>query len=171
VIAAKAAAKPGVELLEAGADLTAVKVLPPPKQVVTKFLDDLADAPTTGAPRDLPDLFFESLLCRSTDKEPEAAAAEAKAEELSLPWPSDSALGFIYFELELGGEVAGDTLQHSLACSQALHVNVAIIGISGESVAPSLKLPVQFVQKQITESKGERGPPWGVPSTVSCRQS
>ena len=107
VTVAKAAANPGVELLEAGAVLTVTKVLPPPKQVGTKFLGELADAPTTGASRDLSDLLLEPLLCRFTDKEPEAAAAEAKTEKLSLPWPSDSTLGFIYFELEFGGEVAG----------------------------------------------------------------
>ena len=49
------------------------KIIPPSNQVLTELLDHLSYAPTTGTPRDLPDLSLETLDGRLAKKEAKAA--------------------------------------------------------------------------------------------------
>jgi hypothetical protein len=123
------------------------KVVPPSNQVLTELLDHLSHAPTTGASRDLPDLPLETLDGCLAEKQAKAAAAETETEKLPFPRPSDRALGFVDFKLQLARKESGKALQYPHPRVLATHIDVTVVGITGKSVSSPLQFPVQLIQE------------------------
>src|SRR5262249_55428851 len=90
---------------------------------------------------------------------------EAEAQELPALRLIHRALGCIDPELEPMGEELFDAGHHPFAGPTAAHIDVAVIGIAHEAVAPSLQFLVQHIKHQIGQQARERTP-CGVPSSV-----
>ncbi len=63
---------------------------------------------------------------------------KAEAQELTLRRLTYGTLLLVDFELELGGYEALDALHHTQACPLATHIDVLIIGVTHEAMAPPL---------------------------------
>src|SRR5258708_27471523 len=70
---------------------------------------------------------------------------EAESQEFPFPWSSHRTLLAVHSKLELRREESRYVAHHSFTGSPTSDVNVAVIRISGEPLAPTLQLPVQLV--------------------------
>src|ERR1700694_4329014 len=76
-----------------------------------------------------------------------------KAEPEKLPFlrSCHRTLSLIYLELELLCDESRNALHHPLPRPLAANVDIAVIRISNEAMAPALQLPVEFVEHEVTE--------------------
>src|SRR5260221_8743831 len=70
---------------------------------------------------------------------------EAESQEFPFPWSSHRTLLAVHSKLELRREESRYVAHHSFTGSPTAVVNVAVIRISGEPMAASLHLLIQFV--------------------------
>src|SRR5438309_11180908 len=84
--------------------------------------------------------------------------SKTEPQELPPPWPRYRTLLLVDLEFELGSDELGDARHHSLPRSLTAHVNVAVVRISGVSVAASLQFPVQLVEYDVREQRGDYSP-------------
>src|SRR5690606_2972894 len=91
------------------------------------------------APRQFPDSLLEALdgLRRNPPLD-HLASREAEAKKLSLHRTIHRALLPVHLQLELPLDEVGDRLHHAVARPFAAHVDVAVIRVAHERVAPSL---------------------------------
>src|SRR5215469_6137625 len=68
------------------------------------------------------------------------------------------ALRLIHLELELLRDELRNALHHPLSRPLAANVDITIVRISNEAVAPALQLPVEFVEHEVTEQWRKRSP-------------
>ena len=81
---------------------------------------------------------------------------DREAKERPLPRPGDGALLRIDPELETSLDEAGQACHDPVAGLSTADIDVAVIRISHESVATTLKFAIQFIQHEIREQGGER---------------
>src|SRR4029077_10744736 len=76
-----------------------------------------------------------------------------KAEPEKLPFlrSRHRTLRLIYLELELLRDESRNALHHPLPRPLAANVDITIVRISNEAMAPALQLPVEFVEHEVTE--------------------
>jgi len=71
---------------------------------------------------------------------------KAKSQELPLPWAGHCALCLIDRKLETPTEAFLEIRQKTSTRPFAAYINVAVIGISGETVTSLFKLFVEFIE-------------------------
>src|SRR4029077_5526982 len=76
-----------------------------------------------------------------------------KAEPEKLPFlrSRHRTLRLIYLELELLRDESRNALHHPLPRPLAANVDITIVRISNEAMAPALQLPVEFVEHEVAE--------------------
>src|SRR5436190_8515955 len=74
---------------------------------------------------------------------------EAESQEFPFPWTSHRTLLAVHSKLELRREESRHAAHHSFTGSPPADVNVAVIRISGEAMAASLQLLIQFVEYDV----------------------
>src|SRR5205807_9620252 len=76
-----------------------------------------------------------------------------KAEPEKLPFlrSCHRTLRLIYLELEILRDELRDALHHPLPRPLAANVDITIVRVSNEAMAPALQLPVEFVEHEVTE--------------------
>jgi hypothetical protein len=95
----------------------------------------------THAPRpagNLPDLLLGAIYAFGRDPE-FAVQKQPMAEELAFPDRSDGALFTVHPELEFLFQKPGHRFHHSLPRRQRPHVDVAVVGIAAEAMAPAFQ--------------------------------
>jgi len=106
------------------------------KQV--EFDNDLREANAPRPAGNLPDLLLGAI--NAFGRDPEFTVEEQPmAEELPFPDRSDGALFAVYPELEFPFQKPGHRFHHSLPGCQRLHIDVAIIGVTAEAMAPAFQ--------------------------------
>ena len=81
---------------------------------------------------------------------------EAEAQECTLPRTRDRALRRVDLELELGFQEPGHAVHHAPPCSVAANIDVAVIGITHEAMAPVLEFPVQLIKHKVRQQRRQR---------------
>src|SRR5262249_39121059 len=79
--------------------------------------------------------------------------AETESEKLPLLRSRYRTLRLIHFEFELLRDESLDAFHHSLPCSLAANVDIAIVRVSNEAKAPALQLAVEFVEYEVAEQR------------------
>src|SRR5437764_14900966 len=74
---------------------------------------------------------------------------EAESQEFPFPWTSHRTLLAVHSKPELRREESRHAAHHSFTGSPTADVNVAVIRISGEPMAASLQLLIQFVEYDV----------------------
>src|SRR6202042_3149993 len=102
--------------------------------------------------RDLPDPLLKPIqgLGRN-DALDLRTSREAEPEKLSLLRSCHRTLRLIYLELELLRDELRNALHHPLPRPLAANVDITVVRISNETMAPALQLPVEFVEHEVTE--------------------
>ena len=93
-------------------------------------------------------------------------ARETEAQKLPLPWPRHRALLLVHLELELRRDESRDALHHSLPRPPAANVDVASRPRYRAKRCPRRSNSRSNSSSTMLLSKGERGPPCGVPSST-----
>ena len=76
-----------------------------------------------------------------------------KAKESSLLRMSDRALGFVYLQVEVRGQEVTHTGHNPFPGPRTANVDVAVIGIPAEPVAPTHQLLIEVVQQQVAQKR------------------
>jgi hypothetical protein len=76
-----------------------------------------------------------------------------ESEKLAQPWPADSTLVLVYFELESHGQEPGDTLPYPFGGFHASAIDHKIVGIADISVPSLLQHLVQFIKDNIGKQR------------------
>lgn len=74
---------------------------------------------------------------------------EAVAQKLPLPRTLDCTLGRIDRELERVRQKPGDARHDPFPCLLASDVDVAVVGVAAEGVAPAFQFPIQLRQQDV----------------------
>src|SRR5689334_1209770 len=76
-----------------------------------------------------------------------------KAEPEKLPFlrSRHRTLRLIHLELELLRDELRDALHHPLPSPLATNVDITVVRISNEAMAPALQLPVEFIEHEVAE--------------------
>ncbi len=77
---------------------------------------------------------------------------ERKAKEGTLLHPDYFTLIRVHLYLQFV-KVSGNTGHHSHVCSLRLHEDDTVIGVSGESVLPPLKLIIEVIREDVTQKR------------------
>src|ERR1700751_4871724 len=124
---------PFVECAQHRWSLAEAEVAAPAAQVDGQLLDDLREASSARAPRQLPDLRLEAgngLRCDASAWP--SPTCKAEAQELADARFGNRALGLVDLQLETLGEEAFDACHHSLACLLTAHIDVAVVSVAHE---------------------------------------
>jgi hypothetical protein len=78
-------------------------------------------------------------------------AVKAEPEKLPFLRSCHRTLRLIHLELELLRDELRNALHHPLPRSLAADVDITVVRISNEAMAPALQLPVEFVEHEVTE--------------------
>src|SRR5215472_14780423 len=90
---------------------------------------------------------------------------KAESEKLPLLRSRHRTLRLVYLELEPLRDELRDALHHPLPRPLAANVDVTVVRVTNEPMAPALQLPSSSSSTRLLSS-GESGPPCGVPSTL-----
>src|SRR5947207_2786285 len=103
-------------------------------------------------PGDLPNSLLKPIQgLRRNDALGLWISGKAKPKKLPLLRSCHRTLRLIYLELELLRDELRNALHHPLPRPLAANVDVTVIRISNEVMAPALQLPVEFVEHEVTE--------------------
>ena len=123
---------------------------PPASDVSAPAVTQLFTAQTLAASPHLPHLVFHSLhTLRSRLRPPLPVNAEPK--ELPLPGSSRTAFASVHFQTQFFFDPLGNTAQHSLRCSAAAHVDIAVVRITAECQSAPFEFPIQRVQIDVRQ--------------------
>ena len=119
--------------------------------------NDLFHAATPAAARELAHALAQHVqrLTRNRQLGATLGRAEAVAQELAPPHRCHRRLRLVDLQLELG-VADSQRLQHPLACPAALDIDVAVVGVTHEPVAPAFQLPIHFVQQHVGQQRAQR---------------
>ena len=94
------------------------------------------------------------VQCRAGNGQPRTALGHphAVAQELASPHPRHRRLRLIDPQLEL--RVAPtQPFEHPLASPQTAHIDVAVVSVAHEPMAPALQLPIHFVKQHVGQQR------------------
>src|SRR5277367_2741351 len=115
------------------------------------------DAGALGPSRDLPDSLLEPFQRFRRDRAPDIwTGRKAEPEEPSFLRSCHRTLGLIYLELEFLFDEARDALHHPLTRAFAANVNVTVVRVADKAMSAALKLPIEFVEHEVTEQWRKR---------------
>src|ERR1700681_1702408 len=122
-----------------------------------QFFHCRLDADALGPSRDVPDSLLEPFQRFRRNRALDVRTSR-KAEPEKLPFlrSCHRALCLVYLELELLCDEARDALHHSLTRAFAANVNVTVVCIPNEAVSSALQLPVEFVEREVTQQGRKR---------------
>src|SRR5580692_716030 len=97
--------------------------------------------------RDLPDSPLKPIHgLRRNDALDLRTGRKAEPEKLSLLRSCHRTLRLIHLELELLRDELRNPLHHPLPRPFAAYVDIAVVRVTNETMAPALQLPVEFVE-------------------------
>src|ERR1700694_2640564 len=127
----------------------------------SQFLHRRLHADAFCPSRDLPDSLLKPIQgLRRNHALDLRTSRKAEPEKLPLLRSRHRTLRLIYLELELLCDESRDALHHPLPRPLAANVDIAVIRISNEAMAPALQLPVEFVEHEVTEQWRKWTPLW-----------
>src|SRR6267378_694136 len=133
------------------------KIAPPAVEVPVQLLKNVLQVPASRSARDLPDSFLESKFRRQRYATPRGLfRGETEPEELSLLRPGHRTFVLVDPEPQLCADESPYALHHSLSCSFASHVDIAIIRVAGELVASLFQLLIELVKHDVRQQGRER---------------
>jgi hypothetical protein len=135
------------------------KVAEPSSEIDGQLFDNLCKTSAPGAPCELPHSRLEPdyrLWCKAPPRV--WPTREAEAQEFPSLRFGDRALRLVDFELEARGEETLNACHHSFACSLTAYIDVAIVGVTHETMTALLQFLVQDVKHQIRQQRRERPP-------------
>src|SRR2546429_8675257 len=77
---------------------------------------------------------------------------------LSLHDALPISFGLVHFEFELLRDELRDALHHSLTCSLASHVDIAIICVTDKAMSTALQLSIEFIEYEVTQQRRKWAP-------------
>src|ERR1017187_1370588 len=128
------------------------EIAAPAPHVRSQFLHRRLHADTFCPSRDLPDSPpkpIQGLRCNN----PPDLRTSSKAEPEKLPFlrSCHRTLPLIYLEFELLRDESRNASHHPLPRPLAAHVDITVVRVANETMAPALQLPVEFVEHEVTE--------------------
>src|ERR1700730_8281711 len=137
--------------------LADAEVAAPPDEVDGQLLDDLREAPSARAPRQLPNSRLEAgdHLRRNAPSR-QRLACKAEAQELADVRLCNRALCLDDLQPEALRKEPFDSGHHPLARTLTAHVDVAVVGVAHEAVTTLLQFLVQHIQHQVRQQPRER---------------
>src|ERR1022692_3429803 len=128
------------------------EIAAPAPHVRSQFLHRRLHADTFCPSRDLPDSPpkpIQGLRCNN----PPDLRTSSKAEPEKLPFlrSCHRTLPLIYLEFELLRDESRNAFHHPLPRPLAAHVDITVVRVANETMAPALQLPVEFVEHEVTE--------------------
>src|ERR1700676_2945287 len=137
--------------------LAEAEVAAPPDEVDRQLLDDLREAASACAPRQLPNSRLEAGDRLRRDAPPWLSLTRvAEAQELADGWFGNRALGLVDLELEALFKELFYAGHHPLARTAAAHIDVAVVGVAHEAVTALLQFLDQHIQHQVRQQRRER---------------
>ena len=97
-------------------------------------------------------LGFEPVQARGCYRE-SAALQEPIAQEFALVHVIDRAFPLVYAQFQALRQEGRDRFHHPFASLQTVHIDVAVVRVTAERVAPLLQFFVQVVQKQVGQER------------------
>jgi len=119
--------------------LAEAEVAAPSDQIDGQLLDNLREASTTRAPRELPNLCVPPV--------------KLKPRNLRTLGLATALFALLILSFEAFFKELLDTRQHSFACLLTAHIDVTVIGITHKAVAAFLQFLVQLIQHQIGQQR------------------
>ena len=147
-IAAQLSPSPYIQALQLKPTGRVAVVVDPPHQEQIEFDNHLGPANTPMATGDLPDFLLRAFDALGSDPQ-FTVQQQPMAEEFAFPNRSDGALFAVNAQPELLFQKPHHLFHHSLPCRQRLHVDVAVVGVAAETMAPAFQFLVQIVQQKI----------------------
>ncbi|MNR02526.1 hypothetical protein D3C85_1183810 [compost metagenome] len=78
------------------------------------------------------------------------------AQVITDPRPCHAALFPVQRQFQAPTQETFNTSHHSFAGATTTHINVRVIGITHEAVAPPLQLAIEFVEQDVRQQRRER---------------
>src|ERR1019366_10711838 len=128
------------------------EIASPAPHIRCQFLHRRLHADALCPSRDLPDSLLEPIQGLGRDGALDlSSSSKAEPEKLSLLRSRHRTLRLIHLELELLHDELRNAIHHPLPRPLAADVDITVVRVSNEAMAPALQLPVEFVEHEVTE--------------------
>src|SRR4029077_7123942 len=128
------------------------EIAAPTPHIRSQFLHRRLHADTLGPARDLPDSLLEPIQSfRRNDALDLRTDRKAESKKFPFLRSCHRTLRLIHLELELLRDELRNALHHPLPRPLAANVDITVVRVSNETMAPALQLPVEFVEHEVTE--------------------